>query len=260
MFPILWFRAFLILWLRVFLIWIKYKFFFKIFFRSGCSWKHPDLYVAPPLQTIFSHSYFSFQREREREREREIPWGRAASTGATEHRSAICDLRSMTICDEALATSDDEGWISDESTSSRQGRRATERAVPASVVTGASCASPWVWFALGLGFGFLCIGFFFFFLINKSVLQYWVMGFGLLLLCMDCIWFSLPTTWLWIDFWFALYWFFFFSFFFFWVRIHGFATSGLCWAWLAVRSGLGSVTNFFFFFGLKVEQIIFFFF
>ena len=75
----------------------------------------------------------------------------------------------MTICDEALATSDDEGWISDESTTSRQGRQATERAVPASVVTGASCASPWVWFALGLGFGFLCIGFFFFFFFDKKI-------------------------------------------------------------------------------------------
>ena len=71
----------------------------------------------------------------------------------------------------------------------RRGRRATERAAPTSDVT----VSLWVWLALGLGFGFLCIGFFFF-LINKSVLQYWVMGFGLLLLCIDCIWFSLPTT------------------------------------------------------------------
>ena len=43
---------FLILWLRVFLIWIKYNFFFLIFFRSGCSWEHPDLYVAPPLITL----------------------------------------------------------------------------------------------------------------------------------------------------------------------------------------------------------------
>ena len=79
--------------------------------------------------------------------------------------------------------------MSDESMTSRQGRRVTKRAVPASDVT----ISLWVWFTLGLGFGFLCIGFFFF-LINKSVLQYWVMGFGLLLLCIDCIWFSLPTT------------------------------------------------------------------
>ena len=62
----------------------------------------------------------------------------------------------------------------------------------------------------------------------------------------------------------------FFSFFFFWVRIHGFATSVLCWAWLAVGSGLDSVTKYIyiyildfsskvFFWGLKVEQIIFFF-
>ena len=87
--------------------------------------------------------------------------------------------------------SDDEGRTSDESMTSRQGRRATERAAPASDVT--VSVSPWVWFALGLGFGFLCIGFFFL-LINKSVLQYWVMRFGLLLLCMDCIRFSLPTT------------------------------------------------------------------
>ena len=70
------------------------------------------------------------------------------------------------------------------------------------------------------------------------------MGFGLHLLCIDCIWFSLPTTWPWIDFWFPLYWFFFF-----WVRIHGFATSVLCWAchgqwaWLCY--------HFFFFFLIK---------
>ena len=171
-------------------------------------------------------------------------------------------MRSTTICDKALTTSDDEGRTSDdegrtsdESTTTRQGRRATERAAPASdgascackrrdrqhLTVGLVCSGSGVWFSLYWVF---------FFLINKSVLQYWVMGFGLLLLCMDCIWFSLPTTWPWIDFWFALYWFFFFLFFFFfWVRIHGFATYGLCWAWLAVGSGLGSVTIFFFFFG-----------
>ena len=138
-------------------------------------------------QTIFSHSYFSFQRERERVREKKRERNTLRPSG--EHRSSrapICNLQSTTICD-------DEGRTSDESTTSRQGRRATEQAAPASDVTVG--VSPWVWFALGLGFGFLCIGFFFFFwLINKSVLQYWVMGFGLLLLCMDCIWFSLPTT------------------------------------------------------------------
>ena len=51
--------------------------------------------------------------------------------------------------------------MSDESMTSRQGRRVTKRAVPARDVT--IGVSPWVWFALGLGFGFLCIGFFFFF-------------------------------------------------------------------------------------------------
>ena len=36
-------------------------FFFLIFFRSGCSWEHPDLYVAPPLLksmvALFKSSY-----------------------------------------------------------------------------------------------------------------------------------------------------------------------------------------------------------
>ena len=63
-----------------------------------------------------------------------------------------------------------------------------ERVALASDVT----VSLGVWFALGLGFGLLCIRVFF--KKNKFVLQYWVMGFGLLLLCIDCIWFSLPTT------------------------------------------------------------------
>ena len=35
---------------RVLLIWIKYNFFFKKkIFRSGSSWEHPGLYLAPPL-------------------------------------------------------------------------------------------------------------------------------------------------------------------------------------------------------------------
>ena len=118
-------------------------------------------------QTIFSHSYFSFQRERERVRERKRERNTLRPSG--EHRSSrapICDLQSTTICDDALATSDDEGRTSDESTTSRQGRRATEQAAPASDVTVG--VSPWVQFALGLGFGFLCIGFFFF-LVDKQI-------------------------------------------------------------------------------------------
>ena len=127
----------------------------------------------------------------------------------------------------------------------------------------------WVW-----GLVFSVLGFFFFWLINKSVLQYWVMGFGLLLLCMDCIWFSLPTTWLWIDFWFALYWFFFFSFFFLgenpWVcylRIMlGLACYGQ-WAWLCYQNffffldfSSNFFFGFFFFFGLESRTDNFFFF
>ena len=96
----------------------------------------------------------------------------------------ICDLRSAMRGKRLAMTRGGRA------TTTRRGRQATEQAAPASDVT----VSPWVWFALGLGFGLLYIGFFFFFLINKSVLQYWVMGFGLLLLCIDCIWFSLPTT------------------------------------------------------------------
>ena len=86
--------------------------------------------------------------------EREIPWDRATSYEHRSSRAPICDLRRS-------ATSDDKGRTSDELTTSRQGRRATKRAVPASDVTVG--VSPWVWFALGLGFGFLCIGFFLFF-------------------------------------------------------------------------------------------------
>ena len=87
------------------------------------------------------------------------------------------------------------------------------------------------------------------------------MGFGLLLLCIDCIWFSLPTTWPWIDFRFALYWFFFFFF--------GWESMGLLppyyvglalpWAWFVVGSGLGSVTIFlFFFWAWKLKSFFFF--
>ena len=65
-------------------------------------------------------------------------------------------------------------------TMTRRGRRATERAAPTSDVT----VSLWVWFALYWVI-YLFIYLFYFF-INTSVLQYWVMGFGLLLLCIDC--------------------------------------------------------------------------
>ena len=140
-----------------------------------------------------------------------------------------------------------EGRTSDESTTSRQGRRATKRVAPASDVTVG--VSPWVWFALGLGFGFLCIGLVFFCLVDKQICIA-VLGngvwFGLLLLCMDCIWFSLPTTWPWIDFWFALYWFFFFLFFG-WESMGllppDYVGLGLLWA-----VGLALLPKFFFFF------------
>ena len=102
-------------------------------------------------QTIFSHIFHFSERERESVRERNT------LRPSYKHRSSrapICDLRRS-------ATSDDKGRTSDELTTSRQGRRATKRAVPASDVTVG--VSPWVWFALGLGFGFLCIGFFLFF-------------------------------------------------------------------------------------------------
>ena len=175
---------------------------------------------------------------REKKREKYLEAERwAPEQPSTDLRSAIYDdLR------RALTTSDDKGRTSNESTTTRQGRWATKRAAPASDVT--VDVSPWDWFALGLGFGFLYIGFFFF--INKSVLQYWVMGFGLLLLCMDCIWFSLPTTWPWIDFWFALYWFFFFLFFG-WESMGllppDYVGLGLPWA-----MGLALLPIFFFFF------------
>ena len=133
---------------------------------------------------------------REKKREKYLE----AEHWSSRDRFAICDLRSATrgkrhatMRGKRRATTRGR-----QATTIRRGRRAAERAALVSDVT----ISPWVWFALGLGFGLLYIGFFYYFFIiffifiNTSVLQYWVMGFGLLLLCIDCIevWFSLPTT------------------------------------------------------------------
>ena len=91
-------------------------------------------------------------REKKREKYLEAE-RRAPEQPSTDLRSAIYD--------DLQRGPHDKGRTSDKSTTTRQGRRATERAAPASDVTVG--VSPWVWFALGLGFGFLCIGFFFFF-------------------------------------------------------------------------------------------------
>ena len=137
-----------------------------------------------------------WERERERESQREkrgeIPWGRLA-----EHRNSW-DGETVLICDDGQATM---GQRRVTTAGDKRRRRASEgrrldkerRRSRSELRLRAMAVPPWVWFALGLGFLFcsvFCFSFAlylvsFFFLINASVLQCWVMGFDLFLLCLE---------------------------------------------------------------------------
>ena len=191
------------------------------------------------------------ERETEKESERkksEIPWRRAR--GSTERRTPNTDLRSpfsdlwfMMKGDQANDNDDNE----------------------------LAAATTWLfvgkWF-IGFDFG-LCIGDFFFFLINTSVLCVWfaefcvwfafVLGFDLSA-SDDATWCQAPATW-WVD-WIQ----FLTLYFFFFLVENGLAVSelpimGSPWAWLAM-DGLGFVIYVFFFsyFSSNFFWVFFFFF